>query len=65
MEVTDTLYNREGHIFDLFAMDSKSIAIGFPVGTIKVFNRKNLSLEKVYTLLLVNPLNNLQYIIIS
>ena len=41
------LNEQEGLVKDLIAMDSKSIVVGFPSGGIKVFNRKNLKLEKV------------------
>lgn len=32
---------------DLLSMDDKSLAIGYPLGAIKIYNRNNLKLEKV------------------
>lgn len=35
------------NITDLFTMDSKSVAVGCRSGLIKIFNRKDFSLQKV------------------
>ena len=32
---------------DIIAMDSKTLAVGSPSGLVKIFNRKDLSREKV------------------
>ena len=32
---------------DIIAMDSKTVAVGSPSGLVKIFNRKDLSREKV------------------
>lgn len=35
---------------DIIAMDSKTLAVGSPSGLVKIFNRKDLSREKVILL---------------
>jgi len=42
--------NCEGLVSDLISMDSKSLAVGFPSGVIKIFDWKDLKQEKVHCL---------------
>ena len=50
----------EGSVSDLISMDSKSLAVGFPSGVIKLFNRKNLTHEKVqlFSMILISDYVN-------
>ena len=40
-------FDDEQWVKDIIAMDSKTLAVGSPSGLVKIFNRKDLSREKV------------------